>query len=363
MERLRVLTAALSSRATGKPPPVNKSPIEGQPPGLLCARNFRYEDSPHPSAYLRVQGLTYESYDIHWHPKITSIMTATMLSRFHAQFTPLPASSNDKEGIREKTYFMDWPILTDKYFTFVSSTEFVMSRAMYDNNLCKSPVDMKLSLGYIGNSSLAVVNDFYACSDVQKPSAPLWTNTVQLVAVDKTTRKPAKLPDWYQSKYKGRGCRSKGLIIRAFERPAVTYAHPSVVQYSECGNYKHATWVAYVGWAIDALHAALLLQNSTVLTSYSSYSHAATPGDSPNVRARAALKGISKDIVARGLHKLHLIFLNECLQGEYVETHLWQEDGEEKELVYFSVVKDGKDMCQMKMWFFNDASSQEGKHL
>ena len=53
---------------------------------------------------------------------------------------------------------------------------------------------------------------------------------------------------------------------------------------------------------------------------------------------------------------MQAVFLSECLHGDALETHLWQEDGGEKELVYFSVTKDGKDVCQMKMWFFDDSS-------
>ena len=65
-----------------------------------------------------------------------------------------------------------------------------------------------------------------------------------------------------------------------------------------------------------------------------------------------ALRGITKETVANGVRRVHINYLKECLEGECVQTHVWQEEGGEKELVLFSVVKDGEDICQMKMWYF-----------
>ncbi|GFS11589.1 hypothetical protein ElyMa_001351300 [Elysia marginata] len=350
MERLRVLTAALSSKVVTDSLPTGNYSIPGWPRGLYNATNFKYEESPHPSTTLRVPGLTVESFDIRWQPKLSSIMRASVLARDCALSIPLPQS---RDGNQEQAFFMDWPHFTKNFFHFVFATEFVMSRAIHDKNFKKGPMDMKFTLGNIGNSSLALVSKFSGDDGKTGASTPLWTNTVQLVAVDKTTRKPAKLPEWYRSKYKGRGCMDTGLIIKQFKRPDVTYAHPSVVQWSECGRtFKNADWTAYADWAVDALRAALLLQTDT---SYVPFSYGAPPGESPTMKARAALRGITSDMVDNGFRKMQAVFLSECLEGEYIETHLWQDDSGEKELVYFSVVKNGKDVCQMKIWFFSDS--------
>ena len=156
-------------------------------------------------------------------------MLASVSSRDCAFCIPLPRSNSNEPEKQQEEYFLDWPFFTSNFFHYVIGTEFVMSRAMYDNKVPKWPVDMKFTLGNVGSSSLTLTSDFYACNGEKEWSTPLWTNTAQLVAVDKTTRKASRLPDWYQRKYKGRGCMNKGLIIKPFKRPAVTYAHPCVV--------------------------------------------------------------------------------------------------------------------------------------
>ena len=98
---------------------------------------------------------------------------------------------------------------------------------------------------------------------------------------------------------------------------------------------------------MDSLQAALRLKNLD-----SSSSQRPTAADSAAGKARAALHSITRDIVLRGIRKLQITFFNECLEGEELETHVWQDGKAEKELVYFSIVKNGEDVCQIKLWFF-----------
>ena len=85
------------------------------------------------------------------------------------------------------------------------------------------------------------------------------------------------------------------------------------------------------------------------------------PGESPSARAQAAVPSLTHEMVTRGVRKVHITYLKECLQGEYVETHLWQDEGGEEELVNFSVVKNGEDVCQLKMWYFDSLQGDEEK--
>ncbi|RUS82981.1 hypothetical protein EGW08_009266 [Elysia chlorotica] len=187
------------------------------------AENFSYEESPHPSTSLRIPGLTHESFDNTFprNPKITSIMHTSTVAREYANQTPLP--TGDQEQAKEK-YFLDWPLLTQEFFMFASCSEFVMSRALYEKNTRKWPLDMKFTLGNVGACSVATTCDFFALGG----SEPLWTNTNQAVSVDKKTRMPARLPDWFLEKYRGKGHMDRGLIVKPFDRPTATYAHPSV---------------------------------------------------------------------------------------------------------------------------------------
>ncbi|RUS69996.1 hypothetical protein EGW08_022241 [Elysia chlorotica] len=372
MRRLQVISAALNTHChndsitlirPSSSSAKTSNMISSSPLRLWGAENFQYEESPHPSTSLRIPGLTHESFDRDWNPKMTSIMQTSSIARVYAFHTPLPPTSGNEKQTGKTRFFLDWPRLTQEFFTFVSSSEFVMSRALYKKSLKKWPLDMKFTLAHIGTCSIASTSEFFACPDGKTSTASelLWSNTNQFVTVDRATRKATRLPDWYLERYKGKGYMDRGLVVKPFERPAATYAHPSVVQWTDTDNYNHTNWASYVRWATDALHAAIFLQNSgTGASSTRSYS----PYQAPNLvsaeeSARSALHGITRDIVARGLRKLHISYLRECLQGERVETHVWQDRGGERELVYFSVVRDGEDVCQMKMWYFDALPEEE----
>lgn len=379
-------------------------------------QNFSYDDVPHPTIKLRCPGLSHESFDRDLKPKIMSIMMTSAVARATALRRPIrviaPKSDSDDKNPEVET-FLDFTKLSNDYFTFMSSSEFVMSRTLYDNRVSKWPLDMKFTQGFVGNSSVANVSHFYACDEEDKRNAsdlgqtPLWTNTYQIVLIDKTTRKPTQLPDWFKEKFKGKGCMEKGFILKTFARPAVTFSQLFKVQWTDTDQYNHTNFTTYVRWALDALHAALHskanLQKSSEASSPQKLSSNASdaekkssdasnpkkrssdtsdpperprdahntqqkPSDESDLSKKAldsadgsineglsvltALPYINKEMLAQGLHKMQVTYLRECLEGENVEVHIWQEEGSEKELVLFSVVKDGDDVCQMKMWYF-----------
>ena len=163
---------------------------------------------------------------------MTSLMQTSSVARWYSLHTPLPTSSDRGEQQQEEEYFLDWPQLTDELFMFMSSSELLFSRALYNRNIQKWPLDMNFSLGNVGNCSVASSSAFYACGDEKDALSKilLWQNTNQFVAVNKTTRKAARLPGWFSDKYKGKGYMGKGLIVKPFDRPAVTFSNPSVVR-------------------------------------------------------------------------------------------------------------------------------------
>lgn len=144
-------------------------------------------------------------------------MLTSVIARQYVLHRPYDNSGN---------IFLDWPTLTSDRFTFVSSTQFKMSRSLYLAVTPKWPLDVEFVLGFVGNSSMASVSHFY---NEGKTAEPLWTQMNQLVSIDKTTRKPTALPQWFKEKYAGKGCMDKGLIIKPFDRPSVTYNHSVVV--------------------------------------------------------------------------------------------------------------------------------------
>ena len=153
--------------------------------------------------------------------------------RVKTQSTDVEDSS---ETIQANETFLDFRKLSSDHFIFMSSSEFVMSRAMYNNDIPKWPLDMKFTHGFVGNTSVANVCQFFACDEEDTANASesgqslLWTNTYQIVLINKTSRKPTPLPDWFKEKFKGKGCMDKGFILKPFPRPALTFSQSTTVR-------------------------------------------------------------------------------------------------------------------------------------
>ncbi|CAL1536199.1 unnamed protein product [Lymnaea stagnalis] len=299
--------------------------------------NVTVTNSPFWCSKFTIPGLTHESFDRDGNVKMTSIMLTSVIARQFVLHKPF----NDSGSI-----FLDWPALTEDRFTFVSSTQFKMSKALYGSEVPKWPLDVEFILGFVGNSSMAGVTNFY---NVGETSEPLWTQINQLVSIDKVTRKPTPLPDWFKDKYKGKGCMDQGLIIKPFNRPSLTYSMPVVVRWSDTDNYNHTNFASYVHWAINAIHAAIREEEkakglkSTV---------------SADQLPSSALNGINKDIVSNGLKDVQICYLNESLEGQALNVHVWQQDNLEHK-VFTSIERGEDDICQLQFEYFSSSTDEE----
>uniref|UniRef100_A0A0B6ZLL4 Uncharacterized protein n=1 Tax=Arion vulgaris TaxID=1028688 RepID=A0A0B6ZLL4_9EUPU len=351
---------------------------------LWNVTNYRVTDSPHCMASFTIPGLSHESFDIDANAKITSVMITSVLSRAYALHKP--------DTVTENT-FLDWPVVMNGKYTFVSSTEFRISQELYNPDIPKWPLDAKFSLGNVGNSSVANVIEFFAHEDGK---SPLWTNVTQLVAIDTSTRKPTALPEWFKDKYKGKGCLEKGFIIKAFNRPPVTYVHPVKVNWSDTDNYKHTNFASYVRFALDCLHAAVRAEMesdskkrladtskdqqssdksrlssekvashdtkmnveqlssdkkvSNIKNDSSDYNKEQANGN--DLTSNKPLQGICKEKIANGLKNVQICYLSESLEGQTLNVHVWQQVGLEY-VVWCAVERDSKDICQIKLEYFD----------
>ncbi|GFN93386.1 hypothetical protein PoB_001989200 [Plakobranchus ocellatus] len=270
--------------------------------------------------------------------------------------------------------FINWPRITKEFYVFGACAEFTMSRALYDPDVPKWLLDFRFTQGFVGTCSVTNITEFYARVG-ENEKRLLWKNTYQLVIVDKKTRKPTRTPKWFIDKYQGWGSLQKGLAFRPFKRPRLTYCHPIQVQWSDTDEYRHANWSSYMKWATDALHAALMLDKNVKSSSGDSGRQTATAtsthcnndktplttspeqAENPGKMARGAvaLCGINEETMRQGLAKFQVSFYRECLEGDQVEAHVWQ-DGSDGDpgLVYCCLVKDREEICQVKMWYFTE---------
>ena len=69
------------------------------------------------------------------------------------------------------------------------------------------------------------------------------------------------------------------------------------------------------------------------------------------------MRGISREMVARGLAKFQVSYFRECVEGDQVEVHVWQ-DGDIDQ-VPCCLVKDGEEICQVKLFYFTEDDDDE----
>uniref|UniRef100_A0A0B6ZMA6 Uncharacterized protein n=1 Tax=Arion vulgaris TaxID=1028688 RepID=A0A0B6ZMA6_9EUPU len=331
--------------------------------------NFHVTDYP-LTANFNHPGLNYSNFDHSGNIEILSLLSFIVDVRMFPEHYPY------KENMKK---WFDFGELHEDRSIFMSSIEVVLSPNMYNKQIPKWPLETKVRLGYIGNSSVAIHLEVYTPGGQE----PLLTHVVQMVSVDTKTRKPKQFPDWFMNKYKDQCSMKEGFRLRAFQRPQKTFTYRREVMWLETDFNQHTNFASYVRYALDGLHSALKRQNDMATASHhsssseSSYATNDVSGaeyqssstgavsdmdktDRLEVLQRTVvhtknsiggLKGISKDVIKRGIKSLKACYLNECLEGDIIDVHVWQEDNEPY-TVRCSVEKGSKILCQIILEYF-----------
>ena len=184
------------------------------------------------------------------------------------------------------------------------------------------PLHTTVHLGYVGNSSLnsvAILTD----KDTGKELA---RNVNQVVTVDKTTRKPSPLSDWWKEKYANSAVENERLIVAPIPIPDKSFSYEMKVPWSEIDTYKHTNYASYVRFCFDAAMDALQAGF------YSKF----TPGD---------------DILRYHVKKLQIAFKGETKAGDILSVRTW-ENTENPFVLHFDIGKDGKTINQNTMEFY-----------
>ena len=86
-------------------------------------------------------------------PTIKNVVNCALAARIYMYHVPY-----NEEG----DVFMDWARVTSDRLTFLSSTTVEFSKDMYDSSIAKTEFDVKIKLGYMGTSSVAMITELYA---------------------------------------------------------------------------------------------------------------------------------------------------------------------------------------------------------
>ncbi|ESO85703.1 hypothetical protein LOTGIDRAFT_229494 [Lottia gigantea] len=249
-------------------------------------------------------GLSYEAYKRDSNPSISSLLMLPMTARAYAYHKPM-----DQSGAT----FLDYAKMTADHFTFMVSVVMEIESTMYDPLIDKIPLDVKLSLGFIGKTSLNSV------AEVSLPSngMTLMRNCNQVVLVDKATRKPTPVPDWWKQKYSSSTVGNTALIIPKLTKPESVHLCKLFVAWSDTDNYNHTTSASYPRFAVDAIHHA----------------------SSSNF-----LKIISENHFKAGVKRVEMSFLGESAEGDLLEICVWED--QQKPIAYCEFLRGGETIHQ-----------------
>lgn len=275
---------------------------------LRC--KFLSIDKEKVEAVVEHPGFSPNEYDVNGQPKIWNMMKLLGAVRFYAYNTPY-----DETG---KT-LRDFKQLTDDRFTFMISSELVFSKDIYDHSVPKFPLHGHVQGGYVGTSSLNTHTKIYT----ENESKLLCSNITQVVSVDKTTRRPKPLPDWWRQKYAEAAKSFSSLKYDKFPRQDGAGLYKCTVAWSDTDAYKHTNWSSYVRFAVDAAH------------------HCAKKGHLPNF----------DENLQNGVNKAELYYCGESSEDDVIDVYAW-EDQDNSKLMFFDFEKNDKSIFQCKFYFF-----------
>ncbi|XP_071103708.1 uncharacterized protein [Haliotis cracherodii] len=262
---------------------------------------------------IHTPGLSYESIDRDGNPSMPSLMRFATTARIFATHVPL-----DETG---RTMF-DYAQLTSDRLTFVASSEVISEKAMYDTSVPKSPLDVLYQLGYVGKSSLSTVASIVVPSTGQT----ILRNTNHLVGMDKTSRRPKPLPDWWREKHGGSAIFKDPLIVPRLQRPTDAVQYKVKVAWTHTDNYNHTNYTTYVDFCIDALHYAI---------------------------EKGCLGALTKDVVKRGIKSMRNTYIGESLENEELTIEVWSSDQDDR-TVHFDIQKLGQSIFQSTFVYHDD---------
>ena len=139
--------------------------------------------------------------------------------------------------------------LTVDRFTFMGSVKSSIAPSYYSiPDMPRLPsLRGSVCLGYIGTSSFNAIATLN-CADTGEVYV---RNVDQVVSVDKSTRKPMPLPEWWRTKYAPMVVGIEPLVLPRFSPPETVHRYEYRVPWSDVDIYRHTNFSAYIRYCSD----------------------------------------------------------------------------------------------------------------
>ncbi|XP_059174192.1 uncharacterized protein LOC131954484 isoform X2 [Physella acuta] len=282
--------------------------------GKMKVTNFHLTDKPVLTARCTLPGFSFTYLDRHGNYRMDDLTKYGILARHHLVNRPF----NNKT-------FMDYNEATRSGLVFTSSIHIDISPDLHNRDVDKSTIDAAVQHGYVGNSSETSRFLLFLPGDTKNP---LYQAETGCILVDPATRKPKPFPNWFKEKYRKGGFTDKPLILKPFERPPVTFINKIKTMWLETDANNHVAFPAFIAYSTNAIHAAI------------------------KDKKTAAMRGLTEEIILNGLKNLQIVNFQECLEGDHLDIHVWQ-DAADKHVVYCSAEKGSKKIAQIKFSYYD----------
>ena len=145
--------------------------------------------------------------------------------------------------------YLEFDKLAADRYTFMGSVKSSIAHSYYSiPDLTRVPsLRASVCIGYVGTSSFATISTLN-CADTGEVYV---RNVDQIVSVDKSTRKPMPLPEWWRKKYAPLVVGNKPLILQPLSQPETMHLYECRVPWSDIDAYRHTNFAAYIRYCSD----------------------------------------------------------------------------------------------------------------
>lgn len=237
------------------------------------------------------------------------------VARYFVYHTPNPTTGRS---------FLEYDELTKDKFTFMASTKIKVDSSFYQlpDQIKLPQLAINVHLGYVGGASLNSVAEL-----VDKDTGFVFAqNTNQVVVVDKTTRKPTLVPEWWKERYVSHVIGGEKLVVGLMETPSEERFHTLdlKVSWNDIDGYKHTNYIAYIRFCFDAAMDAV---------------------------SKGFFSKLSDDILLYPVKKMEISYKGESVANDELTVKCWESDADPF-LIHFDISRDGKTLFQNSIEFF-----------
>jgi len=224
------------------------------------------------------------------------------------------------------TFFEFDKLMADR-FIYMASAKTTVSRSYYDipELHVNSSMRISLCLGYIGTSSFNTA----ATLNCEETGEVFVHDVHQAVSVDKTSRKPTPLPEWWKTKYASSVIGNERLVIPRFSQPDKVHTYECKIPWSDVDFHRHTNYVSYMRYSIDCA------MDGIVNGAYSNFT---------DTQSQYLIKDTNT------------AFYSETVANDVLQVASW-EDKDNPYILRFDGTKDGKTIFQNSIEFYPEKSS------